>query len=221
MTEKRRNPTKVVLLHGLGRASLSMAYLANQLAKAGYDPVNLSYPSFKYPVEKLATDFVLPAILNRDEPTHFVTHSLGGIIVRQIADSNPDFRIGRVVMLAPPNAGSEVAETLSKWAWFRAFNGPAGEQLGTSAKSLPKSLGPAPFQLGIIAGNRTVNPLLSRLIEGENDGRFSVENAKLEGMADFLVLPVSHPFIMLNKTVSEETIHFLEHGAFQGSEKIP
>ncbi len=123
-------------------------------------------------------------------------------------------------MLAPPNKGSEVADALSHWAWFRAFNGPAGEQLGTSAKSLPKSLGPAPFQLGIIAGNRSINPLLSTLIEGENDGRFSIENAKLEGMADFLVLPVSHPFIMLNKTVVEQAIHFLKHGKFQNLSQL-
>ena len=221
MTEAKRKSTKVVLLHGLGRASLSMAYLARRLQRAGYSPCNISYPSHKYSVKKLATDFILPAIEEYfgcgDAPIHFVTHSLGGIIVRQIADSKAQINIGRVVMLAPPNHGSEIVDTFSNWAWFRTLNSPAGEQLGTSAKSLPKSLGPALFQVGIIAGNRSINPLLSTLIEGENDGRFSTENAKLEGMSDFLVLPVSHPLIMLNRRVAEQTVHFLEHGAFQKS----
>ena len=218
---KTKSPN-VVLLHGLGRASPSMAYLANRLQRASYSPRNLSYPSRKYSVEKLAANFVFPAIeesLESSEPVHFVTHSLGGIVVRQLAASKAKINIGRVVMLAPPNGGSEVVDTLANWAWFRALNGPAGKELGTSENDLPKSLGPASFEVGIIAGNRTVNPLLSRMIKDENDGRVSTENAKLEGMADFLVLPVSHPLIMLNRVVAEEVIHFLEFGVFRGAEE--
>ncbi|NQU30066.1 MAG: alpha/beta fold hydrolase [Anaerolineae bacterium] len=219
MTKSETN--KVVLLHGLGRASLSMAYLANRLQRAGYSPCNISYPSHKHPVKKLAINFVLPAIEKcfryGSEPIHFVTHSLGGIIVRQLAASKANIKIGRVVMLAPPNGGSEVVDTLSDWPFFGAVNGPAGKELGTSENDLPRSLGPAPFEVGIIAGNRTINPLLSLMIDGENDGRMSIENTKLEGMADFLVLPVSHPLIMLDRRVAEQTIHFLEHGLFQKS----
>ncbi|MCP4139687.1 MAG: alpha/beta fold hydrolase [Chloroflexi bacterium] len=218
MTKAKSN--KVILLHGLGRKSLSMAYLAHKLKKAGYSPVNISYPSRKYPIQKLAADFILPAIGNGNEPIHFVTHSLGGIIVRQLAASQAQIKFGRVVMLAPPNKGSEIADALSNLTWLRTFNGPAGEQLNTAATSLPKSLGPAPFQLGIIAGNRTINPLLSTHIQGENDGRISTENTKLEGMADFLVLPASHPLIMLNKKVVEQALHFLAHGKFKKNAQI-
>ncbi len=202
-----------------------MAYLANRLATAGYDPCNKSYPSRKYPIGKLASDFVLPAIKKcfggeGMYPLHFVTHSLGGIVVRQLAASKAQINIGRVVMLAPPNGGSEVVDTLSEYALFDTVNGPAGRELSTSENSLPKSFGPAPFEVGIITGNRTVNPLLSKMIEGENDGRVSIENAKLEGMADFLVLPASHPFIMLNKTVVEQAIHFLKHGKFKNLSQL-
>jgi len=209
---------QVVLLHGLGRASLSMVYLANRLQGAGYSAANISYPSRKYSVKKLAADFVLPAIEERTESSeavHFVTHSLGGIIVRQLAALRVPITFGRIVMLAPPNGGSEIANIVQRNVFVGAFNGPAGKELGTSENALPHSLGPAPFEVGIIAGNRTINPLLSRRIAGENDGRLSVENAKLKGMADFLVLPVSHPLIMLNKKVAEQTIHFLEFGNFQ------
>ena len=209
---------KVILLHGLGRQSLSMVYLARQLAQAGYNPCNLSYPSLKYSVEKLAADFVLPEIEkcrdSEDEPIHFVTHSLGGIVTRQLAASQAQIKFGRVVMLAPPNAGSEIADIFGKTALLRRFNSPAGKELGTSENALPKSLGAASFEVGIIAGNRTINPLLSKMIGGENDGRLSVENAKLERMSDFLVLPVSHPLIMLNRKVAEQTIYFLKHGVF-------
>ena len=195
-----------------------MVYLTKRLAQAGYSPCNLSYPSRKYSVEKLAADFVLPAIEEScgksNEPIHFVTHSLGGIVIRQLASTQAQITFGRVVMLAPPNAGSEIADMLISNPLVSAFNGPAGKALGTSEHDLPKSLGAAPFELGIIAGNRTINPLLSKMIGGENDGRLSVENAKLEGMADFLVLPVSHPLIMLNRHVAEQTIYFLKHGVF-------
>ena len=218
VSESKPSTKKVILLHGLGRASLSMAYLANRLQRAGYSPVNISYPSRKYPIKKLAADFVLPAIEERtksSEPVHFVTHSLGGIIVRQLAASQAPITFGRVVMLAPPNGGSEIANIVERNIFVGAFNGPAGKELGTSENDLPHSLGPTLFEVGIIAGNRTINPLLSRKIEGENDGRLSVKNAKQEGMADFIVLPVSHPLIMLSKKVAEETFHFLEFGKFQ------
>ncbi|MBT3314626.1 MAG: alpha/beta hydrolase [Anaerolineae bacterium] len=212
------NTQKVILLHGLGRASHSMTYLSNRLQRAGYSSCNVSYPSRKYSVKKLAIGFILPAIeecIESNEPVHFVTHSLGGIIVRQLAALQAPINFGRIVMLAPPNGGSEIANIVQRNVFVSAFNGPAGKELGTSEKALPRSLGPAPFEVGIIAGNRTINPLLSRRIAGENDGRLSVENAKLEGMADFIVLPVSHPLIMLSKKVAEETIHFLEYGRFQ------
>ena len=210
--------TRVILLHGLGRASLSMAYLANRLKKAGYSPINISYPSRKYSVKKLATDFILPAIEERTEcskAVHFVTHSLGGIIVRQLAALQAPITFGQIVMLAPPNGGSEIADIVQSNVFVGAFNGPAGKELGTSENALTHLLGPAPFDVGIIAGNRTINPLLSRRIVGENDGRLSVKNAKLEGMADFIVLPVSHPLIMLNKNVAKQTIYFLKYGEFQ------
>ena len=195
-----------------------MSYLANRLKKAGYSPVNIFYPSRKHSVKKLAADFILPAIeehTESSEAVHFVTHSLGGIIVRQLATLQAPINFGRVVMLAPPNGGSEIAYIVQRNVFVGAFNGPAGKELGTSKNSLPHLLGPAPFDVGIIAGNRTINPLLSRRIAGENDGRLSVKNAKLEGMADFIVLPVSHPLIMLNKNVAEQMLHFLEFGKFQ------
>jgi len=208
----------VVLLHGLARSSSSMSRLARSLESAGYRVCNLSYPSRKYSIEKLTTEFVAKSIractAGTALPVNFVTHSLGGIVVRQLAASAPDIDIGRVVMLSPPNHGSEVVDKLGGLFLFRLINGPAGQELGTDSLSVPRSLGEPRFDLGVITGNRSVNPFLSLLIPGKDDGKVSLESAKLVAMKDFLVISSSHPFIMKNSEAIAQTLYFLRNGAF-------
>jgi len=208
----------VVVLHGLARSSDSMSRMASALEKAGYHVCNVSYPSRKHSIEVLTTDFVAPAVRacqsSETDTVHFVTHSMGGLVVRQLAKTEADLRIGRVVMLSPPNHGSEVVDKLGELSLFRLINGPAGLQLATSEESVPRTLGSASFDVGIITGNRTINPLLSWLIPGADDGKVSIESAKLEGMADFCVIPSTHPFIMKNKQAIEQTLGFLAKGRF-------
>jgi pimeloyl-ACP methyl ester carboxylesterase len=209
----------VVLLHGLARTSDSMEEMAVALERAGYRVCNIDYPSRDFPIAELATNHVLPAIRGciRDgvSQIHFVTHSLGGIITRTLVQMEAIPNLGRVVMLSPPNQGSEVVDELSALWLFELINGPAGMELGTREFSKPLSLGPADFELGIITGNKSINPILSSLIPGDDDGKVSVERAKLEGMADFLVLPVSHPFIMKDEIAIAQTLFFLRHGKFE------
>jgi len=209
---------QAVLLHGLGRTSRSMEPLADALRTADYVVCNIDYPSRDHAIAELVTAHVVPAIhtcgLDVGAPIHFVTHSMGGIIVRQIALASAIPNIGRVVMLSPPNQGSEVVDVLGDNWLFEFVNGPAGQQLGTSAESKPNSLGEADFELGIITGNSTVNPLLSNIIPGEDDGKVAVQRAKVVGMQDFLILPVSHPFIMRDEIVIQQSLHFLTRGEF-------
>ena len=211
----------VVLLHGLARSDSSFKKMEKSLQEEGYKTCNVSYPSTKYPIEELVADFVLPEInkcLKEGVKTiSFVTHSMGGILVRYIATQNIDFKIGRTVMLSPPNKGSEVVDALGGLWLFKAINGPAGLQLSTSNESLPNSLGKANFDLGIITGNQSINLILSSIIEGVDDGKVSVESAKLEGMKDFLVVEATHPFIMKNKIVIEQTKYFLKNSEFNHS----
>jgi hypothetical protein len=119
-------------------------------------------------------------------------------------------------MLSPPNQGSEVVDALKHMAIFKWFNGPAGQQLGTDSNSIATRLGPITYPLGIITGNKSgfFDVWISKYIPGENDGKVSVQRAKVEGMTDFLVLPYSHTFIMRKKQVIFQTRHFLEHGSF-------
>lgn len=208
----------VVVLHGLARSSASMGRMARSLEAAGFNVCNVAYPSRRHAIAILATDFVAPEISRcfpaGNIPIHFVTHSVGGIVVRDLAASGAFQNFGRVVMLSPPNQGSEVVDKLGHLWLFKAINGPAGAELGTGPDAVPQQLGPAPFEVGVITGTRTINPFLSMLIPGSDDGKVAVERARLEGMRDFLVVEASHPFIMNNRTAIAQTIHFLRFGSF-------
>ena len=208
----------VVLLHGLARTSRSMEKMQRALANEGYGTCNVGYPSTRFPIATLLHEHVLPAMEtclgSGDAPVNFVTHSMGGIIVRLLLDDDRAFNVGRVVMLSPPNQGSEVVDSLGGNWFFKALNGPAGNELGTGSDSVPNSIGPAHYPVGIITGNRSINLILSSIIPGPDDGKVSVERARLEGMTDFLVVPKSHPFIMRDDDVIGQAIHFLEHEGF-------
>lgn len=208
----------VVLLHGLARSGRSMQPMADALRDAGYTVCNVDYPSTDHAVETLAREHVRPAVaacVADDRRAHFVTHSLGGIIVRYLATLPDAPSIGRVVMLGPPNRGSEVVDKIGDWRAFDWLNGPAGDQLGTAPDSLPNRLGPAPFPLGVIAGRHTINWINSLMIPGSDDGKVAVSRTRVAGMDDFVVLPVTHPLMMRDDDVIAQTLHFLEHGRFE------
>ncbi len=207
----------VVLLHGLARTPSSMRDLASALEARGYRVCNLDYPSREYGIEDLASRYVAPAVrecARGAERVDFVTHSLGGIVVRQLAADNLVPHIGRVVMLGPPNHGSRIVDVLGKWALFQMINGPAGAELGTSPSSIPNRQGPPPFELGVIAGDRSINWVLSLMLRGANDGKVTVDSARLSGMKDFLVVHSSHPFLPSNHIVISQTVRFLDQGTF-------
>jgi len=194
-----------------------MNKVSQALSTSGYDVCNVQYPSRKHSVAKLAQDFIYPAIqkcFEIDEPVNFVTHSMGGIVVRQLIPST-DMKINRVVMLSPPNHGSELVDKLKIIPFFKLINGEAGLSLGTEATSIPNSLGKVTFETGIIIGNKSFNPFYSALIPGEDDGKVSVESAKVSGMTDFLIVPHSHSFIMNKNDVIQQTLNFLKHGQFK------
>lgn len=207
----------VILLHGLMRSDTSMQKLALHLENHGYQTINIDYPSNKKAIHDLATMAIKPALqqCSIDHKVHFVTHSMGGILVRDYMQTHTVNNLGRVVMLGPPNQGSELIDKLKTVAAFEWIHGPAGLELGTDNNSTPISLGEVNFELGVIAGGYTINPILSLMIPGRDDGKVSVEKTKVTGMQDHLVMPVTHPMMMRNKMVMEQVVNFLEYGKFK------
>lgn len=207
----------IILLHGLARTAAAMQPMADSLTQQGYYVVNMDYPSREASIETLAMN-TIPKALRQCQTypkVHFITHSMGGILLRYYLSLQPIEQLGRVVMISPPNHGSEVVDKLKNLWLFKKINGVAGQQLGTDANSLPAQLGAADFDLGIITGNFSINPLLSLLIAGDDDGKVSIESAKLDGMRDFLVLPYSHTFIMQNDVTIKYSVNYLQTGKFR------
>lgn len=213
----------VVLLHGLARSDVSMLGLEEVLEYHGYRVVNEGYPSEDAPIEDLVRYVGEAAAQCGDDRLNFVTHSLGGILVRAyLAQGHPD-TLGRVVMLAPPNQGTPIVDELAdsdlldfavEW-----FNGPATAQLGTDENSVPNRLPNVDFELGVIAGDLPLaaNPLGALIIDGDHDGTVSVESTRVPGMTDHIVIRATHTLIMVNPIAMAETLEFLRNGVFDHS----
>lgn len=210
----------VIVLHGLAKSDKTMSEIASKLSANNFKPVNVDYPSTKFPIQQLAAMAIEPALkqcepLKEESNIHFVTHSMGGILVRQYLSDHDIANLGRVVMLGPPNKGSEVVDKYSQFPGFDLITGPAGLQLGTGQMSVPKKLGAVDFDLGVIAGSSSLNVILSTMLPNQDDGKVSVESTKVEGMQDHIIMPVTHVFMMKNNKVIKQVIYFLNYGEFE------
>ncbi|MDD2762981.1 MAG: alpha/beta hydrolase [Opitutaceae bacterium] len=213
----------VVLLHGIAMPALELHRVARALGIAGYRVANLPYPSRAFTLERLALDY-LPAQLHARgveaaPRLHFVAHSMGGIIVRLHLQEHHPANLGRVVLLAPPNAGTPVADRLSRFALCRWLLGPNLSRLGTATpdallSSRAPGLVPPDYEVGIIVGNASINPVFSRWLAGANDGAVSVDSARLPGAHGFLVVPHSHTGMLWRKAVVAQVLAFLRTGRF-------
>ncbi len=214
-------PGGVVLLHGIARGARSLRRMQTALNVAGFATLNLDYQSRAKSLEALVND-ISPAITkfasDLDGPMHFVAHSMGGLLARAYLAKHTPPRPGRVILLGPPNNGSEIADRFRHFAMYRAFFGPAGQQLTTTLDAATKALLPAPnYPLGIIAGSRSVYPIASRFLPSPNDGRVSVASTKLDGMTDHIVIPTAHPLLLRDPRAIAQTIAFLRNGRFNST----
>lgn len=207
----------VVILHGIVRSSSHMQPLAKYLEDAGYDVINLDYPSTKYSLEVLVEviNKNLSSKLTENKTVNYVGYSMGGILVRALINKYPPKKLGRVVQLGAPNHGSEVADFLKNNWLYRFFYGPAGQQLTINNKDTEELLGKVYYELGIIAGNSTIDPVSSYIIGGDDDGKVSIASTKLDGMKDHIIVSSSHTFFPSNKDVQKQTLYFLKHGVFE------
>ncbi len=213
------NDDGVVLLHGLGRTLGSMRLLGMRIERAGFRTKCIRYPSTRHGLDAIAA--ALEPRVDRFAATipgkiHFVTHSLGGLAVRGLLTRYRPENLGRVVMLAPPNGGSEWADALVKLRLASFILGPVSEHLATQrSATAERCFGPIDYPLGIIAGDRPIDPIFARLLmTGPHDGKVSVASTKVDGMTDHLVLPVGHPLMPFHPKVAHQAITFLMDGEF-------
>jgi len=208
----------VIILHGIARTKWSMSKIDKYLAESGYKTVNMDYPSTRELIEHIAKKYVSKAVDQCTEEQvdkiHFVTHSMGGIVVRQYLQTNSVPEGSRLIMLSPPNQGSEVVDYLRDYFLYQWITGPAGQQLGTDNESLPNNLEPMEIEVGVITGDKSFNPWFSSIVSGPDDGTVSVERAQLKEMTDFIVVDSTHTFIMRDPHVHQQIFHFLQYGIF-------
>ena len=194
-----------------------MSGIAERLRSAGYFVLNLNYSARQGTVDQMVEELhgtLQTCCLSGPGKLHFVTHSLGGIIAREYIEKYRPGHLGRVVMLSPPNKGTELADHFGDNLLVGLVFGPVVAELGTNGNSKPNQLGPVDFELGVITGDRSWNPVASWIIPGPDDGTVSVERAQVDGMKRFMVVPHTHTFIMNSDQVIDEVLFFLEHGDF-------
>lgn len=212
----------VVLLHGLGRSRRSMAELAKYLEEqGGYQVFNVGYPSTRGTIADYARSLA-KVVENLDgmEEINFVAHSLGNIVIRRYlgdqtdpaTGGRPDPRIKRFVMLGPPNHGSIAATAMADNPLFALVLGKPGQELGREWVWLEGSLATPSCEFGVIAGGRKNSQGFNPLLPGDDDGTVTVASARLDGAADFVLVPVLHSFLINDQRVQECTLRFLRTG---------
>ena len=207
----------VVLLHGIARSKGSMENMAENLSRKGYEVINIDYASRKKTIDTLAADIhkeIKSRRVNAGK-IHFVGHSMGGLIIRAYIHKYKPKDLGRVVMLGTPNGGSQVADLLKDNFLYINYYGPAGQQLVTDQNGFKEIFGNVDYELGVIAGDRSIDPVSSLLIiTGDDDGKVSIENTKIKGMKDHITIHATHTFMPSNTEVIRQTEYFLQHGSF-------
>ena len=221
MSDEHPNQDAVILLHGIGLSKWSLTLAARQLNRAGYDTLNITYPSTKLSLDDIAdwldARYMHPHLWEAYSKVHFVTHSMGGLVARRylnkFRETLPADKIGRVVMLGTPNGGSEIADALHKFLPYKWMFGPAGQELATTVQADSKDT--TFFDVGVIAGTAGwLYPLSGLFFKGKHDGRVAVERTKLTDMKDHMVIRSSHTLMIYRRKVHKEIIHFLKHGNF-------
>lgn len=203
----------VILIHGLLQSSKCMADMAVHFERAGYTTVEFDYPSTQVSIPEAARylDKVIQSLDGIDE-INFVTHSMGGLVVRAYSMDFQDARIKRMVMLGTPNQGAELADIVHQYWFLRTAAGPGARQLGTRGDGLIPKLPLPKCEFAVIAGCRGTPVGWNPLIRGDDDGTVTVESTKLPGAADFVTVCAFHSRLLWEEESISHTVNFIKEG---------
>jgi pimeloyl-ACP methyl ester carboxylesterase len=206
----------VMLVHGLGRSAGAFTVLEDCLRREGYETANVNYPSTRLGIAAHADNLErIIQSLDGVKTLSFVTHSLGGLVVRDLLARRNGWREGiavhRLVMIAPPNKGSQIADRLKELPAYRWLTGESGQGLTTEAAACL----PVPeIEFGIIAGGRGNASGFNPLLAGDNDGLVTVAETALDGARDFMLVRTTHGLVDDHPQTIDATLSFLRDGHF-------
>lgn len=214
----------VIMLHGLWNSSSRMEDFEEYFLKKNYQVFNLDYPSTEFQIEKLDTKYLKPIIesvpLHTGQKIHFITHSMGGLLLRHYLTHNELPQLGRVVMISPPNHGSEWADILDNHPVIKSMVGPAANELKTRNNTFLNKLGAVDYHLGIIAGDKSYTDMTEEFLPGADDGMVPVSRMKVRGMKDFIILHDHHRGLTWNPDAMKQAEMFIKTGRFIHSENM-
>ena len=208
----------VIILHGLRGKSASFVKLEQALLEQGLNVCRIDYPSKNGTIQALADNAIAEAISRceraNSDTLFFIAHSMGAILVRYFLQEHHVHNLGSVVLLSPPNHGIELIDTFDGCRLFRQFNGPAGMQMGAREDGFIQDLKKPDYAVGVIMSKKSINPIASAFIPGKDDGRVSIESAKLDGMTDFVLVNSNHQVVMKKQETIDHIISFIQTGRF-------
>lgn len=207
----------VLLIHGLGRSADAFNQMQEALRQAGYDAASVNYPSTRQSISAHAANLEhLIEALEEVDTISFVTHSLGGLVIRDMLSRDGAWKsrlhVHRIVMIGPPNQGSHLAQKLRRVPGYQFLTGESGRELSSGfASGLP--IPEAEF--GIIAGGRGNDVGFNPLLPGDDDGFVTVAETRLDGVRDHLIVNTTHGLLDDHPITIESTIRFLRTGCFR------
>lgn len=206
MAKRTKTTSRVVLLHGIWMPGVSMRWMAGRLRQAGFEPEIFAYASVLG-----GPDGAIERLTERlREPTHVLAHSLGGLITLSALQRSPDLPVSRVVCLGSPLRGSAAAGGMARHLWSAA---PLGRSADLLRNGCPPWAGQA--QVGMVAGRTPVGlgQYFGRF-SGENDGSVAVEETRLPGLSDHVVVASSHSGLLFSAEALRLAIGFFRQGRF-------
>lgn len=213
-----QKPETVIVLHGITKTNRIMYLLSKRIANAGFEVYNITYPYKSHTIQEIAdflNDKLIELGVDKKDRINIVGHSMGGLVARAYINRYKPQNLHRVVMIATPNHGSELADAMKNWWIYRLkFGNKSGQQLSTDQRELSDDLGKVNYDLGIVAGVTWVNPVFSAILPGDDDGLVSVESTKLDGMNEHIIIDFAHTLGIMYKTVSKQVISYLKYGRF-------